>query len=361
MLAARVTAGSPRVKHGAPPVGRREPATRVGSGKASASRRLRRLFAASLAAFCFWPLASGGPGPPDHARGDCLMPYAAVGCVTFADPPIFGLYGKGRNRQNTSLPGAVSDLSYVKSDSPAAQSQGRAAAVKDDRLQQQGVLNVRKSHLMAVFAACAAASLVGMSLVGGPALAQRPGMPQVSSTTVLIDILYIFKHHDGFKAEDGANEGRRATSARAVQARRRGDCGSSRRNWQDFRPGTPDYKAAQEEYARRVADSKPTPAWQKQDLDPSRRADLQSGVPGDPSGGRILLREQQHRPGDEFQRRPDQPGPAQRRRSHDHDSRSSITPSRSTLRRSSCRAFAHGTAGRTFRARRRAAGVTPNR
>ena len=54
---------------------------------------------------------------------------------------------------------------------------------------------------MAVFAACAAASLAWMSLVGGPALAQRPGVPQVSSTTVLIDIPYIFKHHDGLKGE----------------------------------------------------------------------------------------------------------------------------------------------------------------
>ena len=100
-------------------------------------------------------------------------------------------------------------------------SQGRAAAVKDDRLQQQGVLNVRKSYLMAVFAACAAAALAWMSLVGGPALAQRPGVPQVSSTTVLIDILYILKHHDGFKAEDGATENGCATSAR--QFKREGE------------------------------------------------------------------------------------------------------------------------------------------
>ena len=58
---------------------------------------------------------------------------------------------------------------------------------------------MKKSHLLAVFAACAAASLVWMSLVGGPALAQRPGMPQVASTTVLLDVPYVFKHHDGFR------------------------------------------------------------------------------------------------------------------------------------------------------------------
>ena len=54
---------------------------------------------------------------------------------------------------------------------------GRAAVVKDDRLQQQGVLNVKKSRLMAVLATCAAGCLVWMSLAARPALAQqRPPM-----------------------------------------------------------------------------------------------------------------------------------------------------------------------------------------
>ena len=118
---------------------------------------------------------------------------------------------------------------------------------------------------MAVFAACAAASLVGMSLVGGPALAQRPGMPQAGSTPVLIDILYIFKNHDGFKGEE---EQMKADAQRLQQqfTREGEELRKFQERLQDFRQGTPEYKAAQEEAARREADLQTHARMEKQNL-----------------------------------------------------------------------------------------------
>ncbi len=74
--------------------------------------------------------------------------------------------------------------------------------VKDDRLQQQGVLNVKKSHLMAVLALCVAGGVVWMSLAGSPAVAQQ-GQPTAWPPTpiALIDINAIFKEHPTFKGE----------------------------------------------------------------------------------------------------------------------------------------------------------------
>ncbi len=125
---------------------------------------------------------------------------------------------------------------------------------------------MKMSHLMAVFAACAAASLVCMSLIGGPALAQRPGMPQVSSTAVLLDVQYVFKHHDGFRAESDQVK----ADAQRLQAQFKTD-GEEIRKFQeklaDFRPGTPDYKAAQEEFTHRVSDFQTRQTMAKQDLE----------------------------------------------------------------------------------------------
>lgn len=80
----------------------------------------------------------------------------------------------------------------------------------EDRLQQQGVLIVRKLHLLAV----AAASVLSLSLVWAYAVAQGPtGAPprsaaaqptgmaaaRVPSSVALVDVGYIFKKHPRFE------------------------------------------------------------------------------------------------------------------------------------------------------------------
>ena len=101
---------------------------------------------------------------------------------------------------------------------------------------------------------------------------QRPGVPQVSSTTVLIDVPYIYKHHDGFKAE---TEQMNSELQRLQEQFKREaeEIRSFQEKLGQFRPGTPDYKAAQDEYNRRVADFQVRQQTAKQDVG-SRRAQI---------------------------------------------------------------------------------------
>ena len=97
--------------------------------------------------------------------------------------------------------------------------QGRAAVVKDDRLQQQGVLNVKKSSLVAVLATCAAGGLAWMSLAGSPVLAQQGPPTGPASSIALIDMGLIFKEHDSLQGRDGpVADGRARAEAEVKKA-----------------------------------------------------------------------------------------------------------------------------------------------
>jgi len=123
--------------------------------------------------------------------------------------------------------------------------------VKDDRLQQQGVLNVKKSHLVAVLATCAAGYLAWMSLAGSSALAQqRVPIAAPATSMALIDISLIFKEHPTFKAEmnqinDEMGRAEADIKKENVDIQRFGE------SLKDWTPGSPEYKRTEEEYVRR--------------------------------------------------------------------------------------------------------------
>jgi Skp family chaperone for outer membrane proteins len=144
----------------------------------------------------------------------------------------------------------------------AARAAGEAAVVKDDRLQQQGVLNVTKSHLVAVLALCAA-GLAWMSVAGSPALAQDRPAPPIP--IVLVDIQLIFKEHAVFKAEmsqlhDDLNraDAEAKKESQAIQNIAEGV--------KELTLGSPDYKRAQEEVIQRSTALKMRMQTQQQEI-----------------------------------------------------------------------------------------------
>ncbi len=118
---------------------------------------------------------------------------------------------------------------------------------------------MRKSHLVAALAA----SVVWLVMAGLPAAAQQP-QPQPPRQPVirmpggvniaLVDVMYIFKKHARFKAQ---REEMRADwmrtqeefKARAEAIKKQAE------HLKDFRPGTPDYKALEEELVDQQAKS----------------------------------------------------------------------------------------------------------
>jgi Skp family chaperone for outer membrane proteins len=124
------------------------------------------------------------------------------------------------------------------------------------------VLNVKNSCLVAVFAATIA--LTG--LTARTAVSQQPVMrgPGVQSVA-LVDVNYIFKKHGRFKAqmeqmradvERSQAEWKRQMEAINKQADR----------LQEFRPGTPDYKAMEEDIVNQKAKLQGQVALQKKEF-----------------------------------------------------------------------------------------------
>jgi Skp family chaperone for outer membrane proteins len=129
--------------------------------------------------------------------------------------------------------------------------QGRAVVVKDDRLQQQGVLNVKKSHWMAVLATCAAGGVAWMSMAGSSAVAQQGPPPAGPAAQIaLLDVSLCFKEHPTFKNElSQINDdmGRADADIKKENADlvRFGD------SLRDYAVGSPEYKRTEEEIVRR--------------------------------------------------------------------------------------------------------------
>ncbi|MGA2621298.1 MAG: OmpH family outer membrane protein [Thermoguttaceae bacterium] len=106
---------------------------------------------------------------------------------------------------------------------------------------------MRKSHLVVALAA----SVVWSGLAGRPAAAQQqppqPVMRMPGGVNVaLVDVAYIFKKHARFKAQ---REEWRADFMRTQEEFKARSEGMKKQaeHLKDFRPGTPDYKALEEE------------------------------------------------------------------------------------------------------------------
>jgi Skp family chaperone for outer membrane proteins len=134
---------------------------------------------------------------------------------------------------------------------------GVVRRVKEDRLQQQGVLKVRKSHLLAAFAAVVvvAASLLWMTFTGSDAAAQSPVRPAVRPPTAppsiaLLDIAQIFRRHARLKA--GMDDMKRRVEAAETWVKQERDTIVKLADrLRQFHPGSPEYKSLEEEITDR--------------------------------------------------------------------------------------------------------------
>jgi Skp family chaperone for outer membrane proteins len=138
---------------------------------------------------------------------------------------------------------------------------GRAAPVKDDRLQQQGALNVKKSYL----AAALAASVVVWGLLGSRGAAQQPARVAAPTSIALVDVTYIFKNHPRYKAMMDELKG----EVERAEARWKAEAEKIKRDAeriQDFRAGTPDYKNIEEDVVRKQSDLQARIKLEQKDL-----------------------------------------------------------------------------------------------
>ena len=104
---------------------------------------------------------------------------------------------------------------------------------------------MKKSLLVAVLAVCVAATVAWMCGVGSRASAQSPGRQVAPSPIALIDINAIFKQHANFKAWMAQLK----TEVDQAEAEFKTEAASIRKfseDMQNYHPGTPEYKAAEE-------------------------------------------------------------------------------------------------------------------
>jgi Skp family chaperone for outer membrane proteins len=128
---------------------------------------------------------------------------------------------------------------------------GRAAPVKEDPSQQQGVLNVNKSCLVAALAAIVVWMGAGGDRAAAQPAAYRPAA--AAPPVAVVDIAYIFKKHPRF--EDQMKEMMKdAEKIKLDYQKEAKQLNSLADNLQGFRLGTPEYKAAEEELFRKKSD-----------------------------------------------------------------------------------------------------------
>ena len=118
----------------------------------------------------------------------------------------------------------------------------------EDRLQQQGALNVKKSCLLAALAA-----VVSLGLLTGQGAGQAPVRPIGVPGIALVDVNYIFKNHPRFKSmmddlKGDIDRAEQRWKAEAEKIKR----DSERIN--DYRAGTQEYKTIEEDAARKMSD-----------------------------------------------------------------------------------------------------------
>jgi Skp family chaperone for outer membrane proteins len=153
--------------------------------------------------------------------------------------------------------------------------QGRR--VKEDRLQQQGVLKVTKSSISAALAAlvlCSAIVSVAPAQQGGNnvyrppapvAAAPQVAAPQVAAPIALLDVSRVFKAHGRFKAAIDMMKGDVERVETWFKNEREG-LRQSVEQLQGFRPGSPEYKQLEEQIAKRESDLKIDLQIRKKDL-----------------------------------------------------------------------------------------------
>jgi Skp family chaperone for outer membrane proteins len=117
--------------------------------------------------------------------------------------------------------------------------------VKEDRVQEQGVLEVSKTHLVAALSAC----LLVASLAVGPASAQTAPRPSIA----VLDINYIFKTHAGFKARM-ADMKAEVEQAEARMKAERDSIQQLSEQLKEYTVGTPQYKQLESQIVGRMAD-----------------------------------------------------------------------------------------------------------
>lgn len=119
---------------------------------------------------------------------------------------------------------------------------------------------MRKSHLLAALAAgvVVAASLLSMTLSGSDAAAQSPAGPAVHPqhappVIALLDVSHIFKKHVRLKAMMDEMK-QDVNRAETWVKNENGALTKLKERLKDFRPGSPDHKALEEEIAKRQSE-----------------------------------------------------------------------------------------------------------
>jgi Skp family chaperone for outer membrane proteins len=128
---------------------------------------------------------------------------------------------------------------------------GRAAPVKEDRLQPQGVPNVKNSYLVAALAASLLTTGLAMAQAAAPgAVAPAAVAPAAGPSIVLLDVTAVFKDHPSYKQEMEALK----KDMQEADAKVKQDTDALKKlkdRLSEFRPGTQDYRALEEDVTRR--------------------------------------------------------------------------------------------------------------
>jgi Skp family chaperone for outer membrane proteins len=138
---------------------------------------------------------------------------------------------------------------------------GEPRSSRKTRLQQQGVLNVKKSLVLAAVAA----AVVWMTVSAPRAGAQQPLRTQGGGAVALVDVNYIFHKHARFKSQ--IEEMKADIERTQADFKRTADqITKDAERLNDFRSGTPDYHNAEEELVKRRAELQAKMALQKREF-----------------------------------------------------------------------------------------------
>jgi Skp family chaperone for outer membrane proteins len=146
---------------------------------------------------------------------------------------------------------------------------GRAAPVKEDRLQQQGALNVKKSSIRAAVAAVAAlaAGIGWMGIAARPAAAQQvaPARSAGAPNIAMLDVNSVFKNHARFKAKmQDLDADVKSLQEQAKQAN--AQINKLVEQLQNYRAGSDEYKRLEEDIVKQRSEIQTRMQIQKRDV-----------------------------------------------------------------------------------------------
>jgi len=217
----------------------------------------------------FSAISSSGLNQAAHRRSSAsrfrnLRCDMVSSCVALREFQLSGLYANGPCGQNTASLGTFSDT--MGKSSRYRRLAGKLRRFKEDRLQQQGVLNVRKPYLLAALAASVASIVLVTTYAPAQSPVRQPVRPAYNAAPIaLVDISYIFKEHLRFKAK--------MEQMKADVERAEAEVKSQRtmivrlaEQLRELRSGTPDYKSLEEEITKRQADLSVRVSLQKKEF-----------------------------------------------------------------------------------------------